>query len=195
MKKQDASNDDMKQCLDDVLTTLTKLGNQQVEDKGSSFKDKKPQGTRHFYSHPHSTHAHFDATEDVNWSHHDNTFVEYELDDCPWTANELEQFYEFAAVPYHGQIPPPKIHQEQRQFHHQVPPHVPETIFIPPANQFQTQMHFQHKAVAKGLKLSFPEFDGSDPDGWIRKAEKYFEMVGVPNEESENFCVIHQWKG
>jgi len=56
-------------------------------------------------------------------------------------------------------------------------------------------MHFQHKAVAKGPKLSFPKFDGSDPDGWIRKAEKYFEMVGVPNEESENFCVIHQWKG
>jgi hypothetical protein len=37
--------------------------------------------------------------------------------------------------------------------------------------------------VAKGPKLTFLEFDGIDLDGWIRKSEEYFEMVGVPNED------------
>ena len=50
-------------------------------------------------------------------------------------------------------------------------------------------MQVQHRAVAKGPKLRFPEFDGSDPDGWIRKAEKYYELVGVPNEDTVKIVV------
>lgn len=49
-------------------------------------------------------------------------------------------------------------------------------------SHYDSQMLSQHKAIARGPKLQFPEFNGDDPDGWIRKAEKYFEMVGVPTE-------------
>jgi hypothetical protein len=67
---------------------------------------------------------------------------------------------------------------------------------------FTNQLQFQHKAVAKGPKLSFPEFDGTDPDGWIRKAEKYFELVGVPTEDRVQLAVLYikgkaefRWRG
>lgn len=63
-------------------------------------------------------------------------------------------------------------------------------------------MQFQHRAVAKGPKLSFPEVDGSNPDGWIRKAEKYFELVRVPNEERVQIAIMYikskakfRWRG
>jgi hypothetical protein len=39
--------------------------------------------------------------------------------------------------------------------------------------------------------LSFPEFEGIDPDGWIRKAEKYFELVGVANEDRVQLVVLY----
>ena len=43
-------------------------------------------------------------------------------------------------------------------------------------------MQFQQKVVAKEPKLTFPEFDGTDPDGWIRKSKKFFELAAVPTE-------------
>jgi hypothetical protein len=52
-------------------------------------------------------------------------------------------------------------------------------------------LQFQHKAVAKGPKLTFIEFDGFDPDGWIRKSEKYFEMVGVPSKDRVQLAVLY----
>ena len=42
MKRQEASNDALKKSLDDVLSSLSKLSINPVEDKGSSFKGKKP---------------------------------------------------------------------------------------------------------------------------------------------------------
>jgi flagellar hook-associated protein FlgK len=42
MKRQYASNEAMKKSLDDVLLSLSKLSVSAVEDKGSSFKGKKP---------------------------------------------------------------------------------------------------------------------------------------------------------
>jgi len=68
----------MKKGLDDVLTTLAKLGGQSVEDKGSNFKDKNPQLTKQ----PHSTHAYVPPLEEINRVHHDTVFVEYDLSDC-----------------------------------------------------------------------------------------------------------------
>jgi hypothetical protein len=50
---------------------------------------------------------------------------------------------------------------------------------------------FNIKAIAKGPKLSFPEFEGTDLDGWIRLAEKYFELVGVANEDRVQFTVLY----
>lgn len=49
----------------------------------------------------------------------------------------------------------------------------------------------QQKMVAKGPKLSFPKFDGHDPDGWIGKSEKYFELVGIPNEQRVQIAAIY----
>jgi len=70
-------------------------------------------------------------------------------------------------------------------------PIYPETVFFHPPPLFHNHMQVQHRAVAKGPKLSFPEFDGSDPDGWIRKAEKYYELVGVPNEDRVKIVVLY----
>jgi hypothetical protein len=39
--------------------------------------------------------------------------------------------------------------------------------------------------------LQFTEFSGEDTDGWLRKAEKYFEMVGVPNEDKVKIAVMY----
>ncbi|WVZ49773.1 hypothetical protein U9M48_001102, partial [Paspalum notatum var. saurae] len=52
--------------------------------------------------------------------------------------------------------------------------------------------------LARGPKLTFPEFEGEDPAGWIRKSEKYFEMVGVPNEERVSVAIMraeYWWRG
>lgn len=133
MKKQDASNDAMKKGLEDVLATITKLGISQAQDKSSSYKGKKPQTTRHFYSPPHSTQVQFHLPEEINWNDHDNIFVEYDSDECPWNAEELDKFYKFAAVHSKGPMLPPLVHQEQEQFNHKVPHHVPATMLLPNA--------------------------------------------------------------
>lgn len=56
--------------------------------------------------------------------------------------------------------------------------------------------------MARGPKLAFLEFDGTDLDGWIRKAEKFFEMVSVPNEDKVKIVVMYMkgrarywWRG
>jgi len=122
---------------------------------------------------------------------HETVFVEYDMEDCPWTMEELEKFYEYATIPSHAPTPLPVTRQTNRQMHHQVHPTQAPQVFFHPENQFQTQLHFQHRAVAKGPKLSFPDFDGSDVDGWIRKAEKYFELVRVPNEDRVQIAVLY----
>jgi hypothetical protein len=44
--------------------------------------------------------------------------------------------------------------------------------------------------------------DGTDPDGWIRKAEKFFKMVSVPNEDRVKIAMMYMngrakywWRG
>lgn len=54
-----------------------------------------------------------------------------------------------------------------------------------------SQLHSQHRTVARGPKLNFPEFSGLYPDGWIRRAEKYFELVSVPNEDRVKIAVLY----
>ena len=56
--------------------------------------------------------------------------------------------------------------------------------------------------MAKGPKLSFPQFDGTDPDGWIRKAKKFFELLVVPTEDKVKKAVMYMngkvecwWRG
>lgn len=44
------------------------------------------------------------------------------------------------------------------------------------ASCYNDQLQSQRKVVARGPKLNFPEFNGEDCDGQIRKSGKYFEM-------------------
>jgi len=191
MKKQDANNESMKKSLDDVLNSLSKLTTFSVEDKGSNFKGKKPQNPRSGYTQPPSNHGQDYYPEEIDYQMHENHFVEYDMVDCPWSPEELEKFYVAANMPRQDTTPPPVTNQGPKHFHHQVQPPAAHQVFLPPDNQFQAQMHFQHRIVAKGPKLSFPEFDGTDVDGWIRKAEKYFELVRIPNEDRVQIAVLY----
>jgi hypothetical protein len=72
----------------------------------------------------------------------------------------------------------------------------------PPHNNYNHNFQCQQRAVARGPKLQFPEFTGDDTDGWLRKAEKYFEMIGVPNEDRVKIAVMfvngkaeYWWRG
>lgn len=38
------------------------------------------------------------------------------------------------------------------------------------------------KSITKGPKMDFPRFDGTDPVGWIRQCNKYFQMSAAPEE-------------
>lgn len=38
------------------------------------------------------------------------------------------------------------------------------------------------KSVTKGPRLDFPRFSGTNPVGWIRQCNKYFQMSGAPEE-------------
>ena len=80
--------------------------------------------------------------------------------------------------------PPPPLPQQQQQ---QQPPQPQQQQ----SHQFGSQIQHQHRAVARGPKLHFPEFTGEDCDGWIRKAEKYFELVGIPNEDRVRIAVLY----
>jgi len=79
MKRQDASNEAMKKSLDDVLLSLSKLSVSAVEDKGSSFKGKKPQNPRPDHTHIPSTYGQDHYPEDINGTHHDTVFDEYDM--------------------------------------------------------------------------------------------------------------------
>ncbi|XP_060673303.1 uncharacterized protein LOC132803788 [Ziziphus jujuba] len=41
------------------------------------------------------------------------------------------------------------------------------------------------------LKLFFPKFDGEDPQGWVCKAEQYFEFQGVPANQQVTLASFH----
>jgi hypothetical protein len=46
------------------------------------------------------------------------------------------------------------------------------------------------QAFSKGLKLEFPRFDGENPIGWLRQAEKYFTLVATPLYQRVKFAEI-----
>lgn len=66
--------------------------------------------------------------------------------------------------------------------------------YLDPA-QFNRQLHSvennKAQAILKSPKLNFPEFDGSNPDGWIAKAEKYFEAARMPLEQRTDYVVTY----
>jgi hypothetical protein len=46
------------------------------------------------------------------------------------------------------------------------------------------------QAFSKGLKLEFPRFDGDNPVGWLRQAEKCFTLADIPVEQRVTFAEI-----
>lgn len=100
----------------------------------------------------------------------------------PWNiGEEEEQQFQQQQIPNQPRTNGYNQHQYDRRrqptFHNQQ-----GQMFDQPQSYY-VQMQHQHRNVAKGPKLHFPEFIGENSDGWIRKAEKYFEMVGVPVED------------
>lgn len=112
----------------------------------------------------------FDEAQD--WQHH------------PWKIHEHEDVGGADPGQFH-QGRPPIQHRHQQQYGHL------RTEFQRTPPTYNAQLLYQHRAVARGPKLTFPEFNGDDADGWIRKAERYFEMVGVPAEEWVKTAVLY----
>ncbi|CAN6347636.1 unnamed protein product [Urochloa humidicola] len=87
--------------------------------------------------------------------------------------------------------PPPPLKTEP-------PPPPPPPIQPPPITNnthqppdFSSQLQHERRMAGRGPKLIFPEFEGEDCDGWIRKSEKYFELVGVPTEDRVKLVVLY----
>ncbi|KAL6503456.1 hypothetical protein OROGR_025379 [Orobanche gracilis] len=51
----------------------------------------------------------------------------------------------------------------------------------------QDNVRFQ---AIKGRRLELPIFDGTDPDGWILRAERYFNLNRLSNEEQLEVAII-----
>lgn len=47
------------------------------------------------------------------------------------------------------------------------------------------------KALTKGPKMEFPKFDGTDPVGWIRQCNKYFQMSAAPEEYKVSLAQLY----
>lgn len=203
-----------------------------TEDKGSNYKGKNaspsPQmvasksvhmgnnfmtSQQHFYTPPPEGTTHMRQFDNIVWPTMGQKGVADPVDaDCPWTEKQLQEFYNQANIPFDA---------EQDQNHYetfptqQEAPHQCQFGQIPISantysqqqhstshSPFVNQLHMQQKLIAKGPKLAFPEFDGTDPDGWIRKSEKYFELVGIPNEHRVQIAVMYMvgraefwWRG
>jgi hypothetical protein len=99
--------------------------------------------------------------------------------------------------PKHMKEPPKETHRQSvYQGTEEMRP--PRTIPYQQHTNYSMQLQQHHKHVSRGPKLSFPEFNGTDADGWIIKAEKYYELVekyyelvGVPNEQRVQIAVLY----
>jgi len=210
MKTQEQCNVAMENTLEKILGKFDKLYSTDtapvVEDKGSNAKSKPtihankslhfgpPQqpNTTYYYTPPDSTRAQFVQASDTGLSTTapEMITIDYDLHDYPWTDVELEAFYELAnrdMTPLHHHSDP--VPQKQSQPF--LSTHAPNFLTITHQTvnlvqqHFQSQMQFQQKMVAKGPKLSFPEFDGAV------SAEKFFELVAVPSEDKVKVAVMY----
>ena len=58
-----------------------------------------------------------------------------------------------------------------------------------PRFEFGDKEHGRLFAI-RGRKLEIPVFDGTDPDGWILRAERYFNLNRLNDEEKVEVTVI-----
>lgn len=54
-----------------------------------------------------------------------------------------------------------------------------------------TNPQLANKVYAKGIKLEFPHFSGSNPSAWIYKANQYFLYHQVPPGQMIFFALFH----
>ncbi|KAJ8752156.1 hypothetical protein K2173_003764 [Erythroxylum novogranatense] len=79
---------------------------------------------------------------------------------------------------------------------HHSQPLFPQNTNNGQTSQMNPQVHYtqtsnpfpQHHSH---LKLQFPKFDGTDPQGWAYKAEQYFEFTGVPPKQHVQLTSFH----
>lgn len=150
--------------------------------------------------------AQFQTQSSANWSTqafqhdpYDQTHDYTEWEEHPWHISHFEALPDPDHQPHttenwttqeHGKDtvatkPTDNRHTQQHLYHNVMTDHQ-----TPPIT-YHNYINHQRKAVARGPKITFPEFDGQDPEGWIQKAEKYFDMVGVPTEDRVPIAVMY----
>lgn len=140
----------------------------------------------HHYTNPPQYHPYVGGPQYGRVYYYEEQFdPELDWQQHPWNIRE-EEAQMFPQTQQAHQKPPIQhqgMQDERRQQQNHGTPIQPPT--------YGMQLHQQHKMVARGPKLNFPEFIGEDADGWIRKCEKYFEMVGVPTEDRVKIAVMY----
>jgi hypothetical protein len=57
---------------------------------------------------------------------------------------------------------------------------------------YEQEQHMQFlKALTKGPRMDFPCFDGTNPGGWIRECDKYFQLAGAPEEYKVSLAQLY----
>jgi hypothetical protein len=86
---------------------------------------------------------------------------------------------------YHHNQPYPPYYTQQWPHQNlgwpEPPPPYPNQTHYNPNNQ--NHDHSFAQSFNKGLKLEFPRFDGENPIGWLRQAEKCFALAETPIEK------------
>lgn len=61
------------------------------------------------------------------------------------------------------------------------------------SNPNHTQHHYSpnHTSFLPHPKIEFPKFEGTDPKGWVLKAEQYFDFVQLDESKKIKLAVMH----
>jgi hypothetical protein len=61
-----------------------------------------------------------------------------------------------------------------------------------PRQEFpEAQQQQEHRPYHKGPRHDFPKYDGTTTSAWIKKAEKYFKLYHVPEEEKVEVATLY----
>jgi hypothetical protein len=79
----------------------------------------------------------------------------------------------------------PQQYQQPHTLHHPYQGQNPLVPPDPPTDRSQFAQSF-----SKGLKLEFPRFDGENPSGWLRQAEKCITLAATPLDQRVHHAEI-----
>lgn len=180
--------------------------------KSTHFMDNSGMAQKQFYYPPFTSRAQIDDTESHEWSRHAFGSVQHFTEPVPRNgfrglSLECQRVGSF----FMSWLPKnysPKNNQNNCNTifhrHNKIWPefllslnhptksatnHTIQTIYNPSIRQLLEDLNclFQNLMAFNFKK----KFDGFDSDGWIKKAEKYFELIGVPNEERVKVAVMY----